>query len=338
MFVIEGRNVSQIYPRALKIAREMGDYRDSRNGPVFVFPTPVTTVYKRPWERVMLFPERDANPFFHLYESLWMLGGRQDVAPLNKFTSQMAQFAEDGYLHGAYGNRWRHAFSIDQLEAAVHVLSRNRDDRRVVLDIWSSAWDLDQDYKDIPCNLTITFQRNRTGELDMVVFCRSNDIVLGAYGANAVHMSMLQEYLAVLIGCQIGRYWQISVNWHLYEKDVLRPIPKYDFTDPYDGKMRWQPMEAGSQSYVDEVIQDLLRTVDNEIYSKPLPESLWARMCFEMFRANHVFRTKAAPERYEEAIQILSETELYESDWFTAGREWLLRRQHAWELKMDVEK
>src|SRR6185312_3077911 len=67
MKVLEVRNVHEALPRALRLLRQEAVYRESRNGPVYVTPYPVTTVYNRPSERVMLWPQRDANPFFHLY-------------------------------------------------------------------------------------------------------------------------------------------------------------------------------------------------------------------------------------------------------------------------------
>jgi hypothetical protein len=52
----------------------------------------------------------------------------------------------------------------------------------------------------------------------MTVACRSNDIVWGCYGANAVHMSMLQEFIACATGLAMGTYYQISNDWHIYEQ------------------------------------------------------------------------------------------------------------------------
>lgn len=59
-------------------------------------------------------------------------------------------------------------------------------------------------------------------KLDLTVCCRSNDAVWGAYGANAVHFSVLQEYLAARIGIGIGTYYQISNNFHVYEAELER--------------------------------------------------------------------------------------------------------------------
>jgi len=52
--------------------------------------------------------------------------------------------------------------------------------------------------------------------LNMTVFNRSNDMVYGALGANVVHFSVLQEYMAACIGVEVGTYYQVSSNMHVY--------------------------------------------------------------------------------------------------------------------------
>jgi thymidylate synthase len=87
--------------------------------------------------------------------------------------------------------------------------------------------------KDVPCN-TNAFFRVTNGKLDMMVNCRSNDIFWGAYGANAVHFSFLQEYVASSIGVEVGRYWQNSFNFHAYVDRF--PKEKWPSTPP----TRWR--------------------------------------------------------------------------------------------------
>src|SRR5690606_9539658 len=122
--IIEARNVNVAYARVLNSALgalfgENNDWirRSSRNGPVLEHRGPVATVYEKPRERVMLNATRDANPFFHLMEALWMLAGRRDVAWINQFNSNIANYSDDGVVfHGAYGHRWRHYFGKDQIQ------------------------------------------------------------------------------------------------------------------------------------------------------------------------------------------------------------------------------
>ena len=117
MKVIHARNAHEALHKGLQYMAVHGIARESRNGPVLVAPVPVVTVYQRPTERVVFWPERDANPWLHLMEALWMIGGRQDVAFPAYFAKQMLEYSDDGkLLHGAYGFRWRHHFGFDQLD------------------------------------------------------------------------------------------------------------------------------------------------------------------------------------------------------------------------------
>jgi hypothetical protein len=227
MKTIAVRNVGCALPEGVRLLLDHGVEETSRAGPVLVAPWPVTTTYERPWERVLLSPVRDANPFFHLAESLWMLAGRRDAAFLNNFVRDFGErFAEGGgAIHGAYGARWRRDLGLDQLDHVAAVLRRDPSSRQAVIQMWDAgeSHDLDGAWRDRPCNTHI-YLRVREGRLEMTVCCRSNDIIWGAYGANAVHLSVLQEYLAALVGVPMGTYCQVSNNFHAYlsELDRLR--------------------------------------------------------------------------------------------------------------------
>lgn len=216
MYVIRARNVHDMLPAALDFMSKFGVQEQSRNGPVLRLQEPCTLVYERPKERVLFHPERDANPFFHLLEACWMMTGRRDVAFPARYVKRMAAFSDDGMVfNAAYGYRWRNHFGLDQLFTIAETLKKNPECRRQVLAIWDGRHDLGLDSKDLPCNTQATFQIVN-GALDMVVSNRSNDLVWGATGANAVHFSFLQEWMAIAIGVPVGRYWQVSSNLHLY--------------------------------------------------------------------------------------------------------------------------
>jgi hypothetical protein len=115
MHVIRARNANQALPEMMHYVRDSGLVvkRDSRNGPVLQFAEPFCIKYQRPTQRVVFWEERDANPFFHLFESLWMIAGRNDVAYPARYSSNIAQFSDDGHtFHGAYGYRWRKHFQV----------------------------------------------------------------------------------------------------------------------------------------------------------------------------------------------------------------------------------
>lgn len=276
--------------------------RPSRNGDVLVIDEPVIITYTNPTERVLFNSVRDTNPFFHVYEALWMLAGRNDVAPLKYFVSTIDRFSDDSRtFNGAYGYRWRKAKGsryivrtyhdangtnnlfdnhYDQLDILVNHLKADPNSRRAVLQMWNMECDLlkvgglpvrpDRSLgtpiqerigdimpqvttasKDVCCNLSVHFMvetgicDNCKGKgvlqdhgpshsfsyecskchghpheqpryLNMTVFNRSNDLIWGTLGANVVHFSVLQEYMAARLGVKVGVYNQVSNNLHVY--------------------------------------------------------------------------------------------------------------------------
>jgi len=251
MRVILARNVQSAYFQGLNYLMNHGLQEESRAGPVLVSPTPVTTVYEKPRERVLLDPGRDANPFFHHFEALWMLAGRDDAAFLNRYVGDFGlRFAEsDGVIHGAYGQRWRWHFGFDQLDVIVRKLTDEPETRQCVLTMWdpskspaaaleAGSDDLCGSWRDRPCNTHVFLRvRGERGErsvghgnvedydervLDLTVCCRSNDVIWGAYGANAVHFGALQEYVAARVGVGVGRMYQVSNNYHAYVSTLAK--------------------------------------------------------------------------------------------------------------------
>jgi thymidylate synthase len=263
---ISARNVEEALILGMKLMKQEGKQRDSRNGPVLRLDGTVVTEYRKPNERVVFNAERDANPFFHLMESLWMLGGSNDVEWISRFNSGMSNYSDDGVtFHGAYGYRWREHFpvgsfgdSLDQLSTIASILKTNKDDRRAVLQMWDASCDLGFAGKDFPCNIAAVFSRSVSGNLDMTVYNRSNDMIWGAYGANAVHFSVMQEVMAAWIGIPMGSYFQVSANFHAYVNTMEKHISICDlFPDAsyYEiGRVVSSPIVNGS---IDSWFQDL---------------------------------------------------------------------------------
>lgn len=225
MISLQSRNVNDALPAALIQMKVFGYPEQSRNGPVVCLREPACITYTCPEERVLFWPERDANPFFHFMESLWMLAGRNDLAWPAYFNSKFSGYSDDGYsLNGAYGNRWRNHFQQDQLLNVIELLKKDPTSRRAVIGMWDPKTD-GAPYNsslDLPCNTHIYF-RVVEDRLDMTVCNRSNDLIWGACGSNVVHFSMLQELIARSLVLSVGYYHQITNNLHIY-KDV----PNYE--------------------------------------------------------------------------------------------------------------
>jgi thymidylate synthase len=327
MKVIKVRNVHEAFPTALLILFQEGVERDSRNGKVLVHPEPVTTVYEKPKERVLFWAERNANPFFHLFEALWMINGNKDVAFISQFVKRMQDFSDDGKtFHGAYGYRWRDHFKIDQLLTIIKILQNNPEDRRCVLQMWDPKADLGQEGKDFPCNTQVYFTINHEGNLDMTVCNRSNDIVWGCYGANAVHFSFLQEFVASCIGCEVGRYYQISNNWHGYLETVepYRHLSMNGYENPYTDKTTDQKLFPIMQTPKGQWLIDLRMFMETGAVLG-LRDPFFRRVVVPMYEAFLAYKHRKGPERYEMALDHLERCDAF--DWRIASQQWILRRK-----------
>lgn len=346
MKVIRARNVHQALPEGLHQIANDGVPRESRNGPVIVFPEPVTTVYERPAERVMFWPAREANPFFHFFESLWMLRGRNDVEFVARFVDRMRSFSDDGLtFHGAYGFRWRYHFGFDQLPGIIRALRKDPTDRRQVLSMWDTRADLGRIGKDLPCNLQAIFQVTHDGQLDMTVTNRSNDMILGAYGANAVHFSYLHEYMARSVGVAQGIYRQVSANLHCYVDAQFERVKNslLDVLDPnLPAEMRW----AGLCPYEDGAVEpfpliqidlpdwegDLDMFLDNP-GTIGFRDPFFKKVAVPLWNAHAAYKSVTGVRKFDEARSQLERCQA--TDWQMAAREWIDRRQEVFLRAQD---
>lgn len=353
MYVNNARTVSEALAQGLHWLRNAGISQESRVGEVIVAPAPVLTVYSRPLNRVLFSPIRDANPFFHVFESLWMLAGRNDLPWLTQFNSKFSAYSDDGGLTqpGAYGYRWRNYFGYDQLEKLAAELRANPQTRRAVLTMWDGgderfgpgdSWYREEHERagdliaaiagsaDVPCNTHAYFD-TIDGRLNMTVCCRSNDALWGAHGANAVHFSFLLEYMAAMTGLPMGVYRQFSNNYHLYTNIVARehmmPMSRdVEATDRYltgtlrknftDPDLRRVPLTGADPAAFTE---QLRKWFDCGVVATG--NAFLDTVASPMLAAWQAHKTKDYEAADRAASRIMSE------DWRLACSEWLRRRR-----------
>lgn len=325
-------NVNSALSEGLEHIAENNYKEDSRNGSVLVAPGPVITTYLRPMERVLFSSMRNANPFFHLMESLWMLGGRDDLAWPMFFNSRFEEYSDDGVtLHGAYGHRWRHYFGMDQIPVIIDMLKKEPTTRRAVLNMWNPESDLGTSYKDIPCNTHIYFSIHQE-MLDMTVCCRSNDLWWGAYGANAVHFSFLQEYIAGMIGIRIGVYHQISNNFHLYT-DIVNPDKLYELSEDANLNNRYLLEGVTSSPIFSEGVEKRSWKIDlTKFLNNPLEDILYEHDFFNHTARPMYFAWNSRKINYGDGL-IYAEM-IQSEDWRIACIEWIKRAEQRKENKI----
>lgn len=329
------RNVGEALPIGLLMLNELGTQAESRGLQTIRVHGPVLTIYGRPEERVLFEPERDANPFFHLIESLWVLGGSKRVELPKLFLNNIDRFSDNGVtFHGAYGYRLRSAFGFDQINRAIDMLVSKPDTRQCVLSIWHPEMDMGTDTKDMPCNDMIMLEVVE-GRLNMLVCNRSNDAIWGAYGANAVQFSMIQEFIAISAGLERGMYTQQSNNFHIYtdnpywlkfkEKDMIVEKLLSESYNPYlDGTVAARPIAVNA---LDAVL--LARDCENMCATVENGDSLG----FIEYRSSfgqQVVRPVVAgygaykEKKYDEALKVLEDVAA--QDWRLAMQQWVMRR------------
>lgn len=359
----------------IRLRRITTDKLPSRYGEVQKIVEPVIVTYTEPRERVLFNRARDCNHFFHLFESLWMLAGRNDLAPIVFYLPKMAEFSDDGGVTqpDAYGYRWRQYFGWDQLNNIVDELKNDPTSRRVVLQMWnawhgknalnsyvsSDAHSAACGSKGVPCNTQAYFEITKSEighpdgapQLNMTVCNRSNDMIWGMLGANVVHFSMLQEYLANAIGVQVGKYHQFTNNLHVYTKTWTPEVWMDELEDAsmhapqhieYAFDREDQTVNGGVLASQVPLVKDK-ETFDKEVklfvddfsvvaygsgkngldYTEPFLENVAKPMCLAW--RHHKRRD------YNMALAAIAGCRA--EDWREAGRNWLLKRKANWESK-----
>lgn len=346
----------------------------SRVGEVCMIEEPVIITYASPMRKVLFNQARDANPFFHLFESMWMLAGRNDLAPLQYYVSNFDNYSDDGKtLNGAYGFRWRKQetligdapidyLEIDQLENIISHLKETPNSRRAVLQMWNVEDDLLKinESKDVCCNLSALFSiglghcitcenwskekkrkwlcnvcngkpHDQPRYLNMTVFNRSNDLVLGSLGANVVHFSFLQEYMAGRLGLHVGDYNQISNNLHLYTNNWEPEKWLGDYRE--NGLISYPLIEENSRRDCNLVYNT--RTLDKELKTfiddKESRHEYSNLFLSEVANPMRIAFAAHKDRNYNKALDVCEKIAL--ADWKLACRNWLIKRKINWENK-----
>lgn len=332
MHTIKGTNVNEVYVRGIQMLAKHGVRQASQHGSTLEMDEPVSVMYLNPRERILFDAKRDSNPFLNLFEALWIIAGRNDVKFLQELVGRMATFSDNGTTYyGAYGHRMRyvgHGNVGDQIQTAIDRLKKNPDDRQVVLTIRTQA-DMVYTGKDQPCNLLVSC-KIRQGKLNIHVFNRSNDFIWGLTGTNVVQFSMLQEYMAGMIGVPVGFYHQTTDSMHVYENEQWDKLKNVEHSnDPYTfGDTKPFDMMLEPQAW-DQDLSNFFASFDHnngDLKMTDLFTPFFREVVFPAwysFQAYKEHRDNKDASGLFDALRIAQDIP---ADWGTAIRAWLLRR------------
>lgn len=160
-----------------------------------------------------------------LGELLWYFSGQNELGFIKHYIPNYHEFAEvDDKVHGGYGPRIMNMHgNINQLKNIINTLKKKNSTRRTVIQLFDAKDLVPEDknieeYKDIPCTISLQFII-RENKLELFVNMRSNDAFKG-FTHDVFAFTMLQEFVARLLKCELGNYHHYVASMHIYKSDV----------------------------------------------------------------------------------------------------------------------
>lgn len=243
---------------ASKLLRKEGVRRETRGSVCFELPEPAIFKITTPQAREVTIPKRKWNRTLPYAESLWIASGRNNMAYITHYLSRIMDFSDDGlYMRGGYGPRYRNyngetedyriesinvrqTGSVDQLRYVIECFKADVETRRAVMSFGDPMKDDFDDEgrlkvsKDIPCTRELHFMKQSgVNKLDLIVRMRSNDLIWGASAVNLFNYTFMQEYVAAILGMEIGNYYHIADNLHYYDRhqELIKTLSEMDGAD-----------------------------------------------------------------------------------------------------------
>lgn len=168
-----------------------------------------------PRSRWLATGPRQTNAAFAAANFVFTLAGGHEPEMISTYNARGQQFAEDSSrFEAAFGAR---LFSPGhQLAYAAGKLRSDKLSRRATALIYSPE-DTLLDRRDTPCAIALQFMI-RGDRLDAVCFMRSQSAAM-VMPYDVFLFTMIQEWLAIEIGIELGCYTHIAASLHLYEED-----------------------------------------------------------------------------------------------------------------------
>lgn len=254
MLTVKARGLTSALYKTCQLVQDHGVKSECRGNTagatVKQLSKPVCIEIENPRLRNVTLAERNWNSILPYAESIWLALGMNnlDDGP-GRYVRNLYNFSDDGKTWRAgYGPRLRHFTGsyeqynigkdeigefitngvgdpgIDQLKYVIESFLRDPKTRQADITISDPAKDCFIDgnliqTKDTPCTRSMHFQKNpNTGALDMIVRMRSNDLIWGASAVNIPNFTLMQEYVALMLGVKIGTYFHIADNLHVYSR------------------------------------------------------------------------------------------------------------------------
>ncbi len=162
---------------------------------------------------------RRVRPVIAAAETAWCFMGATSVSWHNRYTKVWDAFADNnGDVMEAYGYRWKYAFKIDQIQAAIDRLRIDPTDRRVWISSYHPLDLANMGQKTVPCPVGFTLSTH-DNRLNSSIMIRSSDVFLGL-PIDMMRHALVMRAIANSISCdmQLGHMRVTLAHPHIYER------------------------------------------------------------------------------------------------------------------------
>lgn len=286
MYTEEYNGINAFLVGSSKLLVSEGVKRETRGELSYELSEPFMFKIINPGARIITIPERKWNVVLPYAESLWIASGRNDMDYIIKYLPRMLEFSDDSItMRGGYGPRLRHynyskndyaikSFypstenEVDQLKYVCQCFDADKNTRRAIISLGDVVKDCTdknrclKETKDIPCTRELHFVKQAgNNKLDLIVNMRSNDLIWGASAVNVFNYTFMQEYMASILGLQLGCYYHIANNMHYYVRHKDKLINLSKLNDIEDVSYNYMPTFHSLQDF-----DNLLFKLSNEEY------------------------------------------------------------------------
>ena len=166
----------------------------------------------------------------------------------------------------------------------------------------------------------------------------SRNLIWGMLGANVVHFSILQEYVAACLGVEVGVYNQITNNLHVY---VANWKPK-EWLSEWVGRTQLSPPMLSYDQSVKSTVPLVTHPDMFDLECKDFIDQDWSSSVV-VGLTEPFLRWVAAPmctafsfhkQRDYTAANLMLD-QVKSDDWRIAGRNWIEKRRINYERKQE---
>lgn len=231
MYTISAKNLNDAFLTLSELMLEEGKPVTSRGMKTLEL-HPVFLEIRNPTQRFLSINGRRNNPLQTIYETLWVLSGRNDIGALSYYMPRAKDYSDDGKTWtGGYGPRLYNwcpepgvSNGVNQIQGVLDTFRKDMATRQAVVQIWDPDIDgPENDSRDKPCTNYLHFMI-RDGKLDLMVVMRSNDLFWGFSAINIFEWTFLQEIIAGVLVVEVGKYYHVVDSLHIYTNYVEKLV------------------------------------------------------------------------------------------------------------------